>query len=175
MLSFNINYNWLSMPIGYLRVDGKDVGSIAAYLDIRPVLVYDSIDKRWAIVSGKGYIREKNRFTFAFQAGPTLVEDGAVKVQSKAQKFRDDAVRRTSQIAVGVTPAGKIIVAYSFNWSMDQLAAYMKTAGCYRAMKCDGGSASFIMFNPDLDHRGVKSYNYGNKGKIAVGIQFLRK
>lgn len=175
VVAFNVNYNWLGMPIGYLRANGNDVSSIPAYLDLRPVLVYDSYDKRWAIISGKSYTREKLRFTFAFQAGPTLVEDGVVKVQSKTQKFRDDAVRRTAQPAIGVTPSGKLIIAYSFNWSMDQLAAFMKSAGCYRAMKADGGSASFITFSPDLDHRGVKSYTYGNKGKIAVGIQFLRK
>lgn len=175
VLAFTGNYNWLGAPIGYLRANGVNITSVNAYLDIRPAFVYDSKYKRWIIISGKEFAQDQDRYPWAFQAGPTLVRDGKVAVLKSEEKFRDDAVRVTSQIAVGVTPAGKLIVANSFTWSMNTLASYMQSVNCVQAMKMDAGSQTILYFTPDADDTINREIRFGHTGTVSIGVQFLRK
>jgi hypothetical protein len=176
VVAFTGNYNWLGVPIGFLQVNDFNVPSMNIHLGIRPVFAYDEIAQRWVIVMGREYEKDARAYTWAFQAGPTLVWDGKISVGSEQEKFRSDAIRPTNQGAVGITRSGKIVILYSLgNRSLTYLAHRLIDFGCYRAMKVDSGSAGVFVFNPDLDDTDNTPQNLGHPYRMPVGIQFLKK
>jgi hypothetical protein len=169
------NYNWRSVPIGILEVDDMVVTTISKYDHLRPILVHDRDTDAWSIVGQKEYLKNGAHIDFAFQSGPTLIQNGEISVQSKEQKFRDDAIRSmTHQVALGIRADGKFIFVFAYGYTLDRLAKYLYDQGCVSAMKCDGGSCAFMQFIPDTNHK-MPPLQVGNRGLLPVAIQFVYK
>ena len=182
VIAFSGNYNWLNRAIGYFIEAGNELPSITKYNDIRPILYRDSTGFHIVgekTLSGKmtpsRFDGKKDLGKFAVQAGPRLIINSAVSVRSEAEKFRDDAVRTTDQVAVGVTAAGKLVVLFSRSWSLGSMAEYLQQHGCVSAMKMDGGHAAFMGFYPDDKHQGHNAIELGNAGAIPCGMELVRK
>jgi hypothetical protein len=108
------------------------------------------------------------------QAGPTLVKDGKVCILSSEEFFRADAIRKAPHVSIGIrntvyqgAPVQKIIVLYSRDWSLQQIAEFFVGRNCQAAMKLDGGSkAAFrLAGQPRL----------GNSGFLVTGLAFVRR
>lgn len=156
--AFNTNYSWLGIPIGLVRESQKNQFSLPCI--VRPVIGFDNLNK----LSIGGSI---DRFWCACEAGPSILMNGKDVVGQSIieQKFRPDAVRRCNHVTIGVTSAGKLIIAYTTDNSLHEIADIMLRYGCVDAMKVDGGHQSMLELHFD---------NFdiclGNTGKVVRGI-----
>ena len=83
-------------------------------------------------------------FETILQAGPTLVSDGVIALNPRAEGFRDPRLfTATRKTAVGVTPSNKLILlAVNKPISMRGLAKIIHRLGATQAILLDGGSST---------------------------------
>lgn len=184
ILAFNTNYSWLGVPIGHCRSEMRQLMPyLPTKMALRPTLTFDNCNNP-NIVGPDALPTDAKRIIdaswVAGQAGPLLVAYGRdfhVAGCSNGQ-FQPDAVRKTLQVSVGVTGAGKVIVLWSESMGMNDIADYMVSVGCQFAMKMDGGHQAYFKFTEMLDAKpGDKGFHVdrGNQGKIVAGIYFREK
>ena len=101
-------------------------------------------------------------------AGPYLVKDGQVFVDTKLQKFQAIA-GKNPRSAIGFTNDGTLIIATvdgrekaSVGMTLNELALFMKNIGCDYAMNFDGGSSSALYVNGKITN------SAHNKEGVAV-------
>lgn len=173
VLAFNANYSWLGVPIGRVTYQCKQLlPYIPTLLDERPVLSIDNVGH--VAIETPCLIEEKGSVPYvSVQAGPMLVREGRSFVHQSVAigQFKSDAIRRTTHLSAGVTAAGKLIVAYTEDMSLAEIAAYLIDYGCMSAMKMDGGHQSMLFF---MEKPGV-FLRFGNQGKVPVGIALSEK
>lgn len=181
-LAFNINYSYLGKPIGLLAYNGLVVKNIISHEtnDLRPCYCIYKDDSDPNIVIGSSGKDSIPLTKIVAQAGPWLVMDGENVVNKfvKHGKFRDDAIRKTKHVSIGIKGTSgtkKSIVLYSANWSMDDIAKYFIDNGCSSAMKFDGGHVAALRFNPDGDDKDNKPIWVGNTGITPIQIYTVSK
>lgn len=178
MLAFNANYfgkyRGSTWPIGVcwdgLRQRTVDmrkskIRSVLAIMDPGFVFVGAPID----------VVPLREQYRLIAQAGPRLVAGGEVDIRSKKEAVPSDAVRRAPQLSVGMTVSGKLLVCYTADWEIQQIAYYLREHGAIEAMKMDGGHAAFLAFNPDVDDNDFLPVQFGNPGIVPVAIELVRK
>lgn len=106
---------------------------------------------------------------FAISSGPTLVEEGEVRLNPRAEGFRDPAVYRAARrSALGLTEGNKLLlVSVSKPVSLKRLALMMQGLGAWHAVNLDGGTSSALYY------RGKHIVRAGRALTNAVGV-FLK-
>ena len=80
--------------------------------------------------------------------GVTLVLNGKVDIRLRQEKFRRDVGQSRRMAAMGVNQRGdKCVLLVTTNRSIRQVAKLMLGYGCYKAMRLDGGSSTFLSVN----------------------------
>lgn len=132
-------------PVGHIVIGGKPklVGglgvALALTLDRMAVLLRVP---RWRKLSWQGYIT-------AIGGGPTLVRDGRISLNPKAEGFHDPHIlgyaRRT---AVGIrSDVNKVVfVCTKAAISLKHMAKVMLSLGCSDAMCLDGGASTGMFY-----------------------------
>lgn len=163
-LAFNLTYSWLGVPIGLIKTPGQTIVSIplTGQKKNRPCLCLDA--SKIPTLQYPNTLDSKTQVVIA-QAGPTLLLGGAKLPYD--EHFREDATRRTTHVAVGITPYNKIVALIMFRASLSDLATKLANLGCTYALKCDGGNASAFWYNDQ------KTFKLGNGIRGQVGIQFI--
>jgi hypothetical protein len=173
ILACNVNYSWLGIPIGIVRSEGRDVGmSLSAKMKIRPCLTITE-DGKAELQYSKDFNPKK--YSLVLQAGPTLLinKRNVATAAAKTEEFRDDAIRKTTHVAIGTTAAGKIVIGYLESTTIKDLANFMLKHKCLDAMKCDAGNATALWFRENgLTHTSV---HYGKNNNCRAGLQFISK
>ncbi|NLM96454.1 MAG: hypothetical protein GX175_02350 [Halanaerobiaceae bacterium] len=105
----------------------------------------------------------KKNVIMAISAGPRLVKDGDIYINSSDEEFQADiAVGRAPRSAVGITQDKRLVFftvdgrqpGYSIGITLEQLAQIMKDYGILDGMNLDGGNSAsmvvrgFTMNNP---------------------------
>ena len=175
LLALNANYSWMGMPIGIAKSEGKIRASIPAKSQIRPCLCIRKSGHAIILHPESKHFKPED-YSFIAQAGPMLLQDRQLVYREaiKKEEFRDDAVRKTVHVAVGVNRVGKLFVLYMENSTMNDLAVILRRLGATEAMKMDGGHISALIFNPE-DWDDNKAVALGNKGRIPLGLQFTQR
>lgn len=127
------------LPVGDIVVKGRLVhfGGMGTGMCITP-------DKKVDFIQAKrGRHTDWSGYETVLCGGPRLVTDGVVKVDARAEGFRDPHVLGTARrVAVGVTAANHLIMINTGKTvSLDELAWVMKDLGCVNAINFDGGSS----------------------------------
>jgi hypothetical protein len=153
-IAFTTNYSWAGLPIGHLleERDGKRLFYFG----------YPS----------KG-IRPRCKINqFEFEAGPLLVDKGINQVElGLAQgKFRPDAIRRTTHIAIGFREDNKLIIVFMREASMHDLANELLRHKVKYGIKVDGGSKAVLKIGNTF-YKDERNKN----GAIIVGVQLNEK
>ncbi len=80
----------------------------------------------------------------AITAGPRLLTDGVIKVDAKAEGFKEAKIitSRAQRSALGVTKEGKMLMVTVANVNIQELANIMKGLGAHNALNLDGGASS---------------------------------
>lgn len=78
------------------------------------------------------------------QAGPTLVLNGRISLNPRAEGFRDPRLfAATRKTAVGITPANKLVlISVNTPISLHKLAKIVVKLGCTQAILLDGGTST---------------------------------
>lgn len=83
--------------------------------------------------------------------GPRLLESGSPKITAEAERFQPDVARgRAPRTAVGVTPAGELLLVtvdgrdakHSIGLTLPELASLMQELGAHDALNLDGGGST---------------------------------
>ncbi|MCD6352489.1 MAG: phosphodiester glycosidase family protein, partial [Armatimonadetes bacterium] len=87
-------------------------------------------------------------FESVLAAGPTLVRNGEVSVNPRAEGFTDPHVLGlASRCAVGLTSANKLVfVATEQEISLRRLAKALRRLGCVEAINLDGGTSTALYY-----------------------------
>ena len=175
-ISFTTNYSWKQNPIGYVMNERVFKNSLLnpKYDIIRPCLCFDSKNIP-SIISGKKVTQRKKLkldIKLIVQAGPTLVSNGKIFIDLKREKFRSDVAHNTRQVSVGVTQNKKIIVIYSYSWSLHEIAKYLISVNCVNAIKFDGGGMASLRFKPHPNDKSSPHRYVGNHGVLPVFVGF---
>ncbi len=94
-----------------------------------------------------------SKVKFAVGGGPTLVHDGKLSVDWKAQLFKDSfSLNRHPRSAVGITTGGDMCLVavdgrqpgISEGATLDELGQIMLHLGCIEAMNLDGGGSTCL-------------------------------
>lgn len=106
------------------------------------------VDYKVVFTNPEGQEADWDDVITAVGAGPSLVRDGRIIVDSAYEGFTEDKILSQSQTrsAIGVTSAGDILLVNTVA-DMQALAAIMKELGAVQAMNLDGGASSGIYFN----------------------------
>lgn len=182
ILAFNTNYSWLGVPIGICRSNMRQIiPYLPTKMDVRPTITFDNVNNV-RIVGPDALPTDAARIIdaawVACQAGPLLLSYGNLCHTAGCYngQFQPDAVRKTKHVAVGITPAFKIIAVWADNIGMQELAETMRELGCEFAMKVDGGHMAYFKFQePANDEDSGVIIERGNTGKIVTGICFREK
>jgi len=88
-------------------------------------------------------------YTTVLCGGPTLLRDGKLELNPKAQGFRDSGLYGSSRrTAVGLTKNNKLLlVSINKAVSLKRLALIMQELGCQDALTLDGGSSAGLWFD----------------------------
>lgn len=99
----------------------------------------NTADGDWGGFSG---VRE------AIGAGPTLLRNGLISVDSVGEGFADPKIltHAGARSAVGLTADGRLLLVAT-NGTIQEVAQLMKSLGCRDAMNLDGGASSGLIFN----------------------------
>lgn len=112
--------------------------------------------------------------------GPRLVTDGIVKVDARAEGFRDPHVLgRARRVAAGVTAAGHLVMINTGKTlSLNELAWVMKALGCVNAINFDGGSSIAMTYRGRMISRPGRSltniiavYEQPGEDQVASAIR----
>ena len=92
---------------------------------------------------------DEGAFETVLAGGLTLVYDGKISLNPRAEGFSDPALfRYNRRTAVGVTKSNKLLmVSVTKRISLNKLAKIMKELGAYEAMLLDGGSSTAMFAN----------------------------
>lgn len=103
---------------------------------------------------------------FAISSGPTLIQDGVLALNPKAEGFRDRSVYRAARrSALGLTGGNKLLlVSISRAITLKRLALAMRALGCRDAVNLDGGTSSALYY------RGRHLVRAGRALTNAVGV-----
>lgn len=163
VIAVNTSFYWNKTPIGWLK-NNVILDSILKYEDIRPTFLIDLANKN-QIGKIKNY-EELQNYIVAFQAGPTLIENGKIVYRTKAveEKIKGDVTRRTNHTAIGITPQNKIVIIFGYNSSLLELSNKFLSYKCESAINFDGGKSAFLK---------IENKIYGSY-KPFIGLQFFR-
>ncbi len=131
-------------PIGDLVIDGtlRHFGGMGKALALTP-------DNQAAFISVP-YARRLDwaGFESVLAAGPTLVHQGKVSVNARAEGFTDPHILgEAARTAVGLTASRKLLfVATSKAISLGKLAKALVRLGCVEAINLDGGSSTALYY-----------------------------
>lgn len=157
VVGFNAGQFTGGSPWGWLVVDGKEIqrpgkGTLAM------AFVADSAGKISLVMPGDlASVRHSARH--AFQSYPALLAvDGKVPWELEAPGRGVNLGHRDSRLAIGVQSDGSLIVALTrftglgktgetIPWgpTVPEMAAFMRSLGCVRAMLLDGGISSQLV------------------------------
>lgn len=112
---------------------------------------------------------------FAVSAGPMLVRDGQVILDTMAESFsKPFATARAARSAIGLTADGTLILLIalqgddSTGLTLDELAQLMQAQGATHALAFDGGGSASLAFR-----QGIAWRNVGSTRSIAVGLALI--
>lgn len=164
IIAVNTSFYWNQTPIGWFK-DNKNLSSYLKYEDIRPTFLIDTTKKN-QIKKVKTQI-DLEDYILAFQAGPTLIENGKIVFRDKIkeEKIRSDITRRTNHTAIGITKANKLVIIFGYNSNLLELSNKFLSYKCDSALNFDGGHSAFLKIEDKI---------FGNY-KPFVGLQFSRK
>lgn len=149
-VAFNAGQFAGGAPWGWLVLDGVEVqppgsGSLGM------AFVADR-DGAVSLVMPSGLPAARARAALAFQSYPALLVDGRMPWELEAPGRGVDLTHRDSRLAIGLLRDGSVAVALTrftgmgsaagtFPWgpTVPEMAAFMKSLGCERAMLLDGG------------------------------------
>lgn len=144
IVAFDVNYSWGPLAIGLVKSEGSYWATIESKKEIRPCLCIR--DDAICSIKKPKYVESFDRYPVVMQAGPTLVwyNKDVSDLTKEQEGFKDDATRRADHVAVGATKYGRLIVVYKKQASLEDLAKLFLNLQCAWAMKCDGGSKSYL-------------------------------
>ncbi len=128
------------IPTGDIQICGTRVhsGCVGSALCITK-------DNQAKVIPCKQRSEYKNApYETVLQAGPTLVMDGRISMNPRAEGFKDPRLfAATKKTAVGVTATNKIVlVSVNTPVSMRKLAKIVQRLGCTQAILLDGGTST---------------------------------
>lgn len=142
-------------PWGWVVRDGIEskppgTGSLAM------AMVIDSVGKV-ALLTPDEIAAWRGRATHAFQSYPSIIVDGRIRWELQASGRGVDLEHHDSRLAVCTREDGTIMIALtrfagsSVPWgpTVPEMASYMITLGCVRAMLLDGGISSQLAVRSD--------------------------
>lgn len=129
-----------------LSVHGKMAQAFASLSVGDKVNVEQRLNKIW------------DKASYVIGAGPRLVKNGQVFVNSKEEQVAPDiAIGRAPRTALGLTKDGHVLLvvvdgrqATSVGFTLSELAAFMKEIGAVDAMNFDGGGSSEMMVKGEV-------------------------
>jgi exopolysaccharide biosynthesis protein len=154
LLAFNAGQFSGLTPWGWLVIDGREIQPPGSGSTTMAVTVSDTGEVALLdpgeIAAARGTVR------FAFQSYPVLIgAGGAVPSELRAQGRGVDLAHRDSRLALGLLADGRVVVAITrftglgaagetLPWgpTVGEMAAFMRSIGCVRAVLLDGGISS---------------------------------
>jgi hypothetical protein len=171
-VAFNVNYYWKGIPIGWLVDYEKNYVTLPSFR-IRPCL--HIWHKQFSIITNyavKAVLKEEPGILM--EAGPRILWNGinTAKAGIEQGKFKPDAVRRTTRVAIGTTDKGKVVIGRYFKSTPNEIAADMLTYKCQEAMLADGGhSELFVHSNSKREFESLwYTYEIQHNRKIPAGL-----
>jgi hypothetical protein len=169
LLACTANYSWKGEPIGICFDQDRHYQSIRKHEYERPSICFG--EYVWL-----NYQMVRLNYKVAAQIGPTLVSTarrngsyvGVVDIGTVREKFRADAVRKSSHVGYGITTVGKLIVAYFQKATLQEMAEYFVAQKCILAAKADGGHAAYLECPGD-------KLRLGNQGIVPVALCFKER
>jgi len=136
------------VPVGDLVVDGNliHMGRVGTGLAITPsnnaliVPRFQGRQNRWA------------DYEAVICGGPSLVRDGKIVLDPRAEGFRDGGhFRQAARTAVGITRYNKLLLAaVSKPIHLGRMARIMKELGAVQALSLDGGSSAALSYQASI-------------------------
>jgi exopolysaccharide biosynthesis protein len=136
-------WGWLVLGGSELQPPGSGTLGMAFVVDVAG---------RVSLVMPAEIPAARARAFVAFQSYPALLVDGLVPWELQAPGRGVDLAHRDSRLAVGLLRDGSVVLALTrftglgstaetFPWgpTVPEMAAFMKSLGCHRAMLLDGG------------------------------------
>jgi hypothetical protein len=136
------------LPVGDIVIEGKMVhfGGVGTALCITP-------DNHVEFVDVKRYrLEDWSAYDFVIRSGPRLVTGGKVRVDARAEGFRDRSlVRPAWRLAVGLTRQNHLLfVGTRKPVTLSQVAVVMHRLGCVEAINLDAGSSTGMYYRGKL-------------------------
>ena len=111
-------------------------------------LALDDVNQpTWMSTAGQyGGGRSWKNSEFAVSSGPTLVRDGQIALNPRAEGFRDPGLfRQASRAGIATTSRGKLLlVTVNQGISLHRFAQVMQALGASDALNLDGGSSTAL-------------------------------
>jgi hypothetical protein len=161
------------LPTGDIVIDGirAHAGCLGPALCVTP-------DNNARIIPHKLRDRQSTDYETVLAGGPTLLQDGRVAINARAEGFRDPALfRHALRTAVGLTASNKmLLVSVNRPISMRKLAYIMLDLGAKDAMMLDGGSSTAMYANGRfVSHPGRRLTNLLTVHKRPKDIKMASK
>ncbi len=153
LVAFNTGQFIGGIPWGWVVQDGyerKEPGTGALGMSF----VVDSAGTT-SLVTPEELSKVRGRVRYAFQSYPTLLVGGEMPSELQASGRGVNLAHRDSRLALGVLKDGSIVIALTrfgaagragetLPWgpTTPEMAAFMRSLGCVRAMMLDGGISS---------------------------------
>jgi hypothetical protein len=154
LLAFNAGQFAGLSPWGWLVMDRREIQPPGAGSTAMALTVGDAGDV--ALLDSGEIAAARGRVRFAFQSYPALIgAGGKVPWELQAPDRGVDLTHRDSRLAIGVLADGGVVVAITrftglgaagetLPWgpTVGEMAAFMRSIGCVRAVLLDGGISS---------------------------------
>lgn len=140
-------------PWGWLVRDGEETQPPGSGT-LGMAFVTDSIGNPSLITPGE-IPHARNRVVNAFQSYPTLLVDGEMPWELREEGRGVNLVHRDSRLAICIDTSDKVLIVITrvkvpgnvgatlpYGPTVPEMASYMKSLGCDRAMLLDGGLSS---------------------------------
>ena len=163
-------------PVGDIVIGGSLVhfGGMGTALCVTPENKADMVSCQW------GRHHDWSAYDFVCACGPRLLQRGRIVLDPRAERFHDKhMLAPNSRIAVGITPANKLVFAMTRDSIyLGRLARVMRGLGCVEAMNLDAGTSTGFYYNgTTLARPGRKLTNmivvYGRKDRYERALDQL--
>lgn len=131
---------------GNVTVDGRLVRE--GYIGNAVAFTWNNEPSLLRITRKMGRHVDWSRYSAALGGGPTLLVDGEIAVNPRAEGFKDPGLFRPARrSALGFTNNVLLLVTAPNPISLNQLARAMRAVGARTALSLDGGSSSALYCN----------------------------